>query len=199
MSAPAAAAHPARDRPVTDPPLSVNAFVVLGLLRLGARSGYEIKRAADTSTRFFWVLSPPQIYSELSNLEQAGLVEGRSAPQGGRRRRLFELTAAGEQALVGWLREPGPLSLEIRDMGLLKLFFADAVAAADVSEHVRAMRLRSERMLERFDREIIPLASQADANGTHYPLATARFGRELHEWLIERTAGLERELAAEIT
>jgi len=176
-------------------PFGVNAYAVLGLLRLGARSGYEIKRTADASTRFFWVLSPPQIYTELANLERAGLVTGRSAPQGGRRRRLFELTAAGEQALVEWLREPVALSLEIRDMGLLKLFFADALERDDVLAHVRAIRRRSERMLEHFEQVIVPLASQAAEGGTRYPLATARFGQELHEWLIARAGALEQELS----
>jgi DNA-binding PadR family transcriptional regulator len=190
MSAPATAATRPTGR------LSVNAYVVLGLLRLGSRSGYEIKRAADASTRFFWVLSPPQIYTELARLEQAGLLEGRSEPQGQRRRRLFELTAAGEAALVGWLREREPLSLEIRDMGLLKLFFADALELEDVIEHVGAMRSRSEQALERFRREIVPLAEQAAAAGTGYPLVTARFGQELHEWIISRSRSLEGELSA---
>jgi len=175
--------------------LCVNSYVVLGFLRVGARSGYEIKRAADASTRFFWVLSPPQIYSELNNLEEAGLVKGHSEPRGERARRLFELTAAGEEALVEWLKESGPMNLEVRDPALLKLFFADALPPGEILGHVQAMRRRAERMLEVFEQDILPLAEQTDANGMHYPLITSSFGHGLYKWMLQWSVELERKLA----
>ncbi len=174
--------------------LSVNSYVVLGFLRVGARSGYEIKRAADASTRFFWVLSPPQIYSELSHLEEAGLVQGHSEPRGERRRRLFELTPAGEEALVGWLQESGPMNLEVRDPALLKLFFADALPPGEILGHVQAMRRRAERMLEIFEQDILPLAEQTDANGLHYPLIASGFGHGLYQWMVTWATELEHKL-----
>jgi DNA-binding PadR family transcriptional regulator len=174
--------------------LSVNSYVVLGFLKVGARSGYEIKRAADASTRFFWVLSPPQIYSELSILEEAGLVKGHSEPRGERRRRLFELTPAGEEALVRWLHESGPMNLEVRDPALLKLFFADALPAGEILGHVQAMRRRAERMLEIFEQDILPLAEQTDANGLHYPLIASSFGHGLYRWMLQWATELEARL-----
>src|SRR5215210_891064 len=51
--------------------------VVLGLLRHGPRSGYDIKVAVDGSTRFFWAASYGQIYPELKRLEGARLIEAR--------------------------------------------------------------------------------------------------------------------------
>ena len=62
-------------------------YVILGMLALGARTGYEIKNVVDRSTRFFWAASYGQIYPELRRLEAAGLVEGKSSPTGGRKRR----------------------------------------------------------------------------------------------------------------
>ena len=61
--------------------------VILGLLSLGPRSGYEIKTTVDRSTRFFWAASYGQIYPELRRLERDGLIEGEDAPNGGRPRR----------------------------------------------------------------------------------------------------------------
>ena len=57
----------------------VNAVVpvILGFLSQHPRSGYEIKRAVDRSTRFFWAASYGQIYPELRRLQEQGLVEGR--------------------------------------------------------------------------------------------------------------------------
>jgi PadR family transcriptional regulator AphA len=101
--------------------------VILGMLALGEpRSGYDIKAVVDRSTRFFWAASYGQIYPELRRLERQGLIEGKDSPTGGRRRRVYRLTAAGRRALIDWLlgRE---LTIELRDESLLRLFFADAL------------------------------------------------------------------------
>src|SRR4029450_5254230 len=103
--------------------------VVLGLLALRPRSGYEIKAFVDRSTRFFWAASYGQIYPELRKLADARLIEGRSRPRGGRKRTEYRLTTAGRKELRAWL-EIEPEVYEFRDEGLLKLFFADAEPAA---------------------------------------------------------------------
>src|SRR2546421_8408 len=43
--------------------------VILGMLRLGKRTGYEIKQIVDVSTRFFWAASYGQIYPELQPVD----------------------------------------------------------------------------------------------------------------------------------
>src|SRR3984957_8776046 len=102
-------------------------YVVLGMIQLGARSGYEIKQAVELSIRFFWTISQAQIYPALEQLERAGLVSGRSEPRGRRPRRAYEITEAGEQALRDWLTRPEAMPFELRDIGLVKLFFADTL------------------------------------------------------------------------
>src|SRR3954470_22911869 len=97
--------------------------VILGLLQLGPRSGYEIKQVVDRSTRFFWAASYGQIYPELKRLEQEGLIAGDDAPTGGRARRVYRLPPAGRTELAGWLRSEGELTVELRDESLLRLFF----------------------------------------------------------------------------
>src|ERR671939_2019838 len=99
--------------------LSKTAMVVLGLLALRARSGYEIKQAVDGATRFFWSASYGQIYPELRRLERDGLVTKEHAPRGGRRRHVYALTPRGREELERWLAAPG-FGLEMRDEGPLK-------------------------------------------------------------------------------
>src|SRR2546430_11996373 len=77
--------------------------VVLGMLSLGPRSGYDIKAVVDRSTRFFWAASYGQIYPELRRLEEDGLIEGEDAPSGGRHPRVYKLPKARPEALVEWL------------------------------------------------------------------------------------------------
>src|SRR5437764_4287888 len=99
----------------TEESLGNSAAAVLGMVILGARSGYSIRRAAELSLRSFWALGPPQIYAELSRLEEAGLIAGQDDSQGRRRRRSYEATPSGRAALKQWavLRQPAPL--ELRD------------------------------------------------------------------------------------
>jgi DNA-binding PadR family transcriptional regulator len=100
--------------------------VILGLLSLRPRSGYDIKTVVDRSTRFFWAASYGQIYPELKRLEQEGLVEGEDQPNGGRSRRVYNLTKRGRDALHEWLLGT-TVTIELRDESLLRLFFADAL------------------------------------------------------------------------
>src|SRR5512142_2411494 len=100
--------------------------VILGMLAFGKSTGYEIKQFVDKSTRFFWAASYGQIYPELKRLEDQGLVHGRAEPSGGRARTVFELTEAGRTALNNWLSSDLEQVYELRDEGMLKLFFSDA-------------------------------------------------------------------------
>ncbi len=126
--------------------LSPTAYVVLGMLGLGARTGYDIKGVVDRSTRFFWAASYGQIYPELRQLEKDGLVTGKLAPTGGRKRKEYELTDAGRKALAEWAAAP-PEMPELRDESLLKLFFADALPREQALEQLRMRRAGHEAFL----------------------------------------------------
>src|SRR6516164_9433342 len=124
--------------------LSTPDYVVLGMVGLGARSGYEIKRTVELSIRFFWTISPAQVYPSLAKLERTGLLIGRDEPQGNRRRRLYERTDAGSEALRGWLQRAEPMPLEVRDIAMVKLFFADALGPTDAQALLAQTKARSE-------------------------------------------------------
>ena len=169
--------------------LSNTAYVVLGMLRHGERSGYEIKQDVDHSTRFFWAASYGQIYPELKLLAEAGLVEGREAPRGGRKRTVYRLTPAGRRELRRWLEDPAA-TFEHRDEGLLKLFFSSAGSPGEAAENVAAKRRFHADKLERL-REIEPAAKAA---ADPYPYMVLRHGIEYSEWMIEWCERVEREL-----
>ena len=124
--------------------------VILCLLKLEPRSGYDIKRIVDRSTRFFWAASYGQIYPELRRLEAAGLVTGESAPTGDRRRTVYRITTEGDAAHDAWLTSPGA-GYELRDLGLLKLFFADSLDAAALADLVEQLRAERAAVLERLE------------------------------------------------
>ncbi|MDI2127421.1 PadR family transcriptional regulator [Yinghuangia seranimata] len=90
------------------PKLPNTAWAVLGLLSFpGERSGYDLKKWADSSLRFFyWSPALSQIYTELKRLEQLGFAVSRIASQDElRNKRLYSITDAGQRALAAWARE----------------------------------------------------------------------------------------------
>lgn len=175
--------------------LPAAAYVVLGMLRLGARSGYDIKRAVERSTRFFWTISPVQIYPSLKSLESSGLVHGRAEPRGRRPRRVYELSEEGERMLGHWLRSGESTALELRDVGMLKLFFADALEPADARSHVRALKWRSEQAIDQMRRESEPVAlALTQERGERFPQLVLRIGIAVHQAVADSCAELERDL-----
>ena len=176
-------------------PMTTPDFVVLGMIGQGARTGYEIKKWVATSIRFFWTLSEAQIYPSLERLERAGLVASRPAPNGRRQRREFELTQAGRQALHDWLVRTDAMPLELRDVGMVRLFFADCLSPAEAHDLLVAVRRRSEARIAAL-RAIGPVAAEAwEAEGGH-PRLTLRMGVAFHRAIIEVCETFERETAA---
>jgi DNA-binding PadR family transcriptional regulator len=173
--------------------LSPTARVILGMVRLGAGTGYEIKQAIEQSTRFFWNASYGQIYPELRRLEAAGLVSSARDPASPRGRTVYRLTPEGEQVLHDWLTGPGDL-FDMRDEALLKLFFSDLLAPEEVLANVRRRRESMEGVLRLFHEFE---AREAGADGDHvYPRKTLRYGIDFVQWMVDWYGQAERELEA---
>ncbi len=84
--------------------LSPTGRVILGVLAVEPRSGYDIKALTDKSTRFFWAASYGQIYPELKRLAEQGLIEGSDEPQGGRKRTVYSHhTRRAATSCADWL------------------------------------------------------------------------------------------------
>jgi PadR family transcriptional regulator AphA len=172
--------------------VSLTARVICGMITLGRRSGYDIKQFVDKTTRHFMAISYGQLYPELKRLEEAGLVEGSSAPTGGRHRTEYELTDAGRAALAEWLDSDDELLYELRDESMLKLFFSDVRPERRIA-NLRALRGRNERKLAEL-RALEPLAS---AHGREGPRLTLELVIGMAVWIIQWCEATERRLADE--
>jgi PadR family transcriptional regulator AphA len=184
-TAEAAEAHDLRETAGLNP----TGRVILGMLALGKQTGYDIKQFVDKSTRHFWAASYGQIYPELKRLEANGLICGRPEPSGGRARQVYELTEDGRAALLQWLAADDEPLFELRDEGMLKLFFSDSLPERRIA-NIRAMRLRQERKLEQL-RAIESMAS----NGPGGPYLTLQLGIEFTQSMIDWCRAAEVRLA----
>jgi len=159
------------------------------MIALGNQTGYDIKRIVDKSTRHFWSASYGQIYPELRRLEEQGLVEGKSEPTGGRARTVYTLTPAGRAALSDWLEPEGELPFEVRDEGMLRLFFSDFGTPEQRVANLRAMRDTHLRIVEQLE----PLHAHAAEMHTG-PRLTLELGLGLHRWMVDWCEAAERRL-----
>lgn len=129
--------------------LTPASYIVLGLLEVGGESTpYEMRQTVDSFVTGFWPLRRTQLYRESERLARAGLLSERRE-QGGRRRRHYEITELGREALHEWLTEPEPERGSLRDPALLKLFFGSrpgAIAAARLPRHTARVRALEERL-----------------------------------------------------
>jgi DNA-binding PadR family transcriptional regulator len=169
--------------------LTPTARVILALIREGRTTGYEIKQLVDVSTRFFWPASYGQIYPELRRLEEAGLIEGEDQPTGGRHRRSYRLTPAGEDALFDWLGSGEDPTYEVRDEGLLKTFFSTDLPVEERVAILRAVRRRHEAILAQLSEN--EKAHETMPQGMYMVL---RAGKAVHEVYVRWCDDMEREL-----
>jgi PadR family transcriptional regulator, regulatory protein AphA len=132
--------------------LSTTSYVVLGLVEMcQPATPYDIKRAAEVSTANFWTVAHTQLYSECSRLTREGLLHEQQE-QAGRRRKLYRLTDAGRAALDAWRAEPVGEEFELRDPGMLKLFFgADPKPLAQAQLAIHQKQLAMYRELAKQD------------------------------------------------
>jgi PadR family transcriptional regulator, regulatory protein AphA len=125
-----------------EPRLSPISFIVLGLLDwFGTSTPYELKGFVKESIGNFWTLQHAQLYSEPERLASFGyVIEERE--DGGRRRKRYTITDEGRRALREWRETPTAVLSELRDHGLLKLFFgADPATLAPVQVETHRRKL----------------------------------------------------------
>lgn len=127
---------------------------------------------------------------------KAGLLTRREDPQGSRERFAYELTEQGREALDGWLCSTREAPTQFRDEGVLRLFFADALAGEDQLALVRRLRERVRDVSAQTREEIVPLAEALEPGGIRYPALVARLRADTYayaeQWLARLEAELER-------
>jgi len=181
--------------------LTPTSYLVLGLLaREGPSTPYDLERHVRATLGHFWSFPHTLLYSEPPRLATFGLVD-EVRETTGRRRRVFAVTTAGEAALRDWLDRPSNEPTELRDPGLLQLFFADlapaesrlrlaekqlAIHQAQLAAYQQDQRLearpstydRGQRTVEHWRGETLPMGVAYEAGAVSFWAALAERARE---------------------
>jgi len=136
----------------SEPRLGHVSFLVLGIVAVrGASTPYDLKRFVENSVGYFWPFPHTQLYTEPERLAAAGLLE-ETREDGGRRRRHYTITDAGRERLEAWLAEPATAPTEYRDVGVLKLFFAELAPPEAVEALARTQAAAQRDVLATYER-----------------------------------------------
>lgn len=155
------------------PRLSHTSYLVLGLVAgMGPVTPYELKQVVNASLGCFWSFPHSQLYSEPERLAGLGLLEV-DQEAAGRRRKRYSVTPAGREAMLAWLRDPDAERAEIREPGLLKLFFG---ALADDEDMTRLASARVKLYQQELDQYAEMERAIKDDPDMAYPYATLRLG-----------------------
>lgn len=172
-------------------------YVLLGLLALGDRHGYELKQLYDRQFPQARPLASAQVYSTLTRLTKAGQVEqGSSERAGGPDRIPYSLTAAGREELRHWLEEVEPPSPFVANPLAVKVTIAallsGEVAAGAYLQRQRAAHLARMRQFTHIKTD--PDSSLAVALAADY--AIEHLNADLHwiETALARISALTKEI-----
>lgn len=135
--------------PVAPVSLPATAYAVLGLLSFDRElSGYDLKKWADSSLRFFyWSPAVSQVYSELKRLDSLGFVHARDVPQdASRTKRVYRITDAGRAALIAWVEHDEVEPPMLKHGPLLRVWLGHLSSPARLRPLLETHRAHSERM-----------------------------------------------------
>ncbi|MFB4317653.1 PadR family transcriptional regulator [Actinomadura sp. 21ATH] len=160
------------------PPTS---WAVLGLLSFGQElSGYDLKKWADWSLKFFyWSPSYSQIYGELKRLEKAGYAVSRvELTESTRGKRVYAITDEGRAAVSRWARD-APVEPPVLKHGvMLRAWLGHLMEPERLREVIEQHREYSDRMSR---------LAEADAEGAAevaewaYPEMVLRWSKRYYE------------------
>ena len=122
-------------------------YVILGMLSIEPKSGYDIKKTVEFSLRLFWRESYGQIYPALKQLSRDGLItEGQGTDSGRADRRIYEITDHGRALLREWLSKPHQ-DQPPRNEFLLRLFFGRAAGPGVALRQIKDFKKGQKEML----------------------------------------------------
>lgn len=171
--------------------LTTTEAAILGLLRKGRMSGYDLRKDAKRSVGYFWAPAKTQIYATLPKMEEAGYARSKKVSQSTRPDKVvYELTRSGLKALRTWIAEAPLDAGHGRNLLLLKLFVAGPDDVEALLPQIAERRADAERLRDELDE----LERAASGDDKPYERMTRRFGSLYADALLRWAEEVEREL-----
>lgn len=140
-------------------------LVLLGLLMARPQHGYELYQEFNRELGRVWRIGLSQLYAQLKQLEEAGLVTTQVESQSNRpARKVYHLTPAGRAAFLEWLNQPTPYLGRIRFELLARISFFHKLNLPGLNELVAKQKTICRARIEVLTRS----ASEAEDEFTRW-------------------------------
>jgi DNA-binding PadR family transcriptional regulator len=162
-------------------------YALLGLLAEEPASGYDLTRKFErVLQRYAWHAQNSQIYPELKQLSQDGLVS--VVEKGPRGRQTYAITEDGRTELRRWMCNP-PGTFMVRNEFVLRLFLLAALEPSEARVILQQLAKENDEALAVLRGQVEAFDAAADP-GAPPPLnrLVAEFGlrsfQTLHDWAL---------------
>jgi len=133
-------------------------WVLLGLLMDKPMHGYELHQffTPPSPLGHIWYLGLSRLYKLLQNLEEQGYVEvARETQETRPDKKVYHVTASGQEAFLEWLQTPveGMRSIRVEFLG--KLYLAQTLGPKMVERLIQRQTESCESLLRTFEAEMV--------------------------------------------
>jgi PadR family transcriptional regulator AphA len=133
--------------------------IVLGLLMFQPRHGYDLFQEFSHGLGQVWEIGQSQLYAQLKQLEEVGLVTVQTELQTSRPpRKVYRLIPQGQAAFEKWVYQPTPYLRYIQVEFLARLFFFYCLSLPGLEQRVARQKAVCQEQVNRLSW----LASGAD-------------------------------------
>lgn len=153
---------------------------MLGLLSFGEElSGYDLKKWADWSLRFFyWAPSYSQIYAELRKLEEIGYAISKVVSKDDvRAKRTYQITPEGADAVARWAAEAPVEPAVLKHGVMLRMWLGHASDPDRLRTMLEVHRDESEKMRVRAE---VDAVGASDEPGWAFPEMVLRWSERYY-------------------
>jgi len=153
--------------------------IILGLLQFRDMTSYDVKKAIENSTAFFYNASMGSIHPALKKLETSGSLTSTSVVENGRAKKIYSITDQGRKVFANWLSEGLPLE-KFKDETLVRLFFFGNIEPNEQARHIKAhIESLDEQvaMLDALKAQVHTIEIPEDLKAhAHFQIATLDYG-----------------------
>ncbi len=125
--------------------------VLLGLLLDQPKHGYELYQELSRELGRVLTIGLSQLYAQLKQLEEAGMVKTEVEPQANRPpRKVYHLTDEGSEFFMDWLHQPTPYVRYMRTDLLVRLYFFHRLRLPGMDQFLAAQKSVCREQADRF-------------------------------------------------
>ncbi|MQS53268.1 PadR family transcriptional regulator [Companilactobacillus mishanensis] len=163
-------------------------YIVLGLLNIESRTGYDLTKSFDSDIGEFWSANHSQIYPLLKKMEQENLISHHEVQVGTKLvKKSYDIMSDGKKIFNAWLEEPSEIDSS-HDEFILKLYFIDDKKSELLEKMVaEQLSVRSDKLehLNQQMRDKFPDQDKRQTQYGHYCVLKHAISRETDyiEWL----------------